>query len=298
VFLPQSSSGAANNLVYATHSKVNSDQGDIKVDWRPNQKDYMTWRFSAGGQDSRGFDTFILLFPPFRTAPFQHGVVNWTRTFGPRLVNEARLGVNHNSLQNGTQDNGLGDYAQELGIKNAGSGLMSLQGFAYAATLGNANDGLQQFFTTNVYHGIDNVTMVLGRHMVKTGGQFIRQQVNTFYSGNNGRTGYINFTGRFTAPNAVNPVPQGLLIGEADFVLGLPTDLGRGVSTGTWGHRSTVWGTYVQDDWRALDNLTLNLGIRWEYHSPWVEVADRQSNFGMFTGQLMLAGQDGNSRAL
>jgi len=298
VFLPQSTSGASNNLVYATHSKTNSDQGDIKVDRRPNQKDYMTYRFSAGAQDLRGFNTFILLFPPFRTAPFQHGVVNWTRTVGPYLVNEARLGVNHNSLQNGTLDNGLGDYAQTLGIKSAGSGLMSLQGFAYAATLGNANDGLQQFFTTNVFHGIDNVTMIFGRHMVKTGGQFIRQQVNTFYSGNNGRTGYINFTGRFTAPNAINPVPQGLLLGEADFVLGLPTDLGRGVSTGTWGHRSTVWGVYVQDDWRAANNLTLNLGIRWEYHSPWVEVADRQSNFGLFTGQLMLAGQDGNNRAL
>jgi hypothetical protein len=298
VFLPQSGSGATNNLVYATHYRTTSDQGDFKVDWRPNQKDYMTFRFSAGAQDYRGFNTFILLFPPFRTAPFEHGVVNWTRTFSSRLVNEARLGVNRNSLQNGTLDNGLGDYAQSLGIRNAGPGLMSLQGFAYAATLGNANDGLQQFFTTNVYHGIDNVTMVFGRHMIKTGGQFIRQQVNTFYAGNNGRTGYINFSGRFTAPNAVNPVPQGLLIGEADFVLGLPTDLGRGISTGTWGHRSTVFGAYTQDDWRAANNLTLNLGVRWEYHSPWVEVADRQSNFGMFSGQLVLAGRDGNSRAL
>jgi hypothetical protein len=109
VFLPQSTTGASNNLVYATHYKTNADQGDFKVDWRPNQKDYMTFRFSAGAQDYRGFNTFILLFPPFRTAPFEHGVINWTRTFGPRLVNEARLGVNHNSLQNGTLDNGLGD---------------------------------------------------------------------------------------------------------------------------------------------------------------------------------------------
>src|SRR5260370_14515309 len=105
--------------------------------------------------------------------------------------------------------------------------------------------------------------MTFGRHMVKTGGQFIRQQVNTFYAGNNGRTGYINFSGRFTAPNAMNPGPQGLLIGEADFVLRLPTHLGRGVITGTWGHRSTVYWGYIQDDWRASNHLTLNLRIRW-----------------------------------
>ncbi len=298
VFLPQATSGATNNLVYSTHSRVIADQGDFKLDWKPNDRDYFTARYSQGAQDSRGFNSFIMIFPPFRTAPFEHGVLNWTHTFGPRLVNEGRFGINRNSLQNGTQDNGLGDYAAGLGIKNAGAGLMSLQGFAYAATLGNANDGLQQYFTTNVFHGIDNVTMVFGRHMVKTGGQFIRQQVNTFYAGNNGRTGYINFTGRFTAPNAVNPTPQGLLIGEADFVLGLPSDLGRGVSTGTWGHRSTVYGLYVQDDWHVTNNLTLNLGVRWEYHSPWVEVADRQANFGLFTGAIMQAGQNGNSRAL
>jgi len=48
----------------------------------------------------------------------------------------------------------------------------------------------------------------------------------------------------------------------------------------------------------VAENLTLNLGGRWEYHSPWVEVADRQSNFALYSGQIELAGQNGNSRAL
>src|SRR5260370_30865939 len=100
----------------------------------------------------------------------------------------------------------------------------------------------------------------------------------------------MNFSGPFPAANAINPT--GTLVGDADFVLGLPADLGRGVSTGTWGHRSTVFGLYVQDDWHATNNLTLNLGVRWEYHSPWVEVADRQSNFDLITGAIMLAGQN------
>ena len=296
VFPQQSVNSLTENLRYTTHSKINSDQGDVKVDWKPAERDYITARFSEGAQDSAGFNSYLLAFPAFRTAPLQHGVLNWTRTINARLVNEARFGVNHNSLVSGNSDNGLGDYAQELGIQNAGSGLLALRGFAYVSALGNANDGVAQSFTSNVYHLADNVTMIFGRHMIKTGGQIIRQQVNTFYSGNNGRTGYINFTGRFTAANAANPA--GTLVGEADFVLGLPSDFGRGLSTGTWGHRSTVFGAYVQDDWRVSNNLTLNLGVRWEYHSPWVEVADRQSNFDLFTGKLELAGKDGNSRAL
>ena len=61
------------------------------------------------------------------------------------------------------------------------------------------------------------------------------------------------------------------------------------------GHRV---GIYAQDDFRVSNDLTLNLGLTWEYTSPWVEKDDRQSNIDLQTGQLLLAGQNGNSRAL
>src|SRR5204863_1989871 len=106
----------------------------------------------------------------------------------------------------------------------------------------------------------------------------------------------MTFGGRFTAANAINT--SGKLVGEADFILGLPDSFGRGLSTGTWGHRKTIYGFYFQDDWRVTDSLTVNLGLRWEYHTPLVEVKDRQANFGLFSGVPQLAGQNGNSRAL
>jgi hypothetical protein len=129
--------------------------------------------------------------------------------------------------------------------------------------------------------------------MMKMGGQLLRQQMNPFYAGNNGRTGFIRFDGRFTGSS-----PSATGLAEADFFLGYPSRAGRGVNTGSWGHRKIILGFYFQDDWRATDTLTLNLGLRWEYHSPLVEVADRQSNFEPFSGKLLLAGKDGNSRAL
>jgi hypothetical protein len=286
------------NYFYSSSSYLKSDQGDLKLDYKPSDKDDLSARYSNGRQDTPSVNTAPYLYNSFNIAPFQNGVINWTRTITPSVVNEARVGVNNLMLNNGGEDKGLGDIASKLGIQNAGSGLLSLQGFAFAGSLGSANIGTQQLFATTTYHYADNLTLIRGRHMMKTGFNILRQQMNVFYSGNNGRSGFMNFGGRFTAGNAIN-IPAGTkLVGEADFVLGLPDDLGRGLSGGTWGQRKTIYGFYFQDDWRITDRLTLNLGLRWEYHTPLVEVKDRQSNFGMFTGELELAGQNGNSRAL
>jgi hypothetical protein len=285
-----------NNFFYSSSSYLKSDQGDFKLDYKASDKDDLSARYSNGRQDTPGVNTAPYLYNSFNIAPFQNGVINWTRTISPRLVNEARVGVNNLMLNNGGEDKGLGDIATKLGIQNAGAGLLSLQGAFFISGLGSSNIGTQQLFATTTYHYADNLTVSHGRHMMKMGTNILRQQMNVFYAGNNGRSGYINFGGRFTAANAINPT--GKLIGEADFVLGLPDSFGRGLSTGTWGHRKTIYGFYFQDDWRVNNSLTLNLGLRWEYHTPLVEVKDRQANFGLFSGEPQLAGQNGNSRAL
>jgi hypothetical protein len=283
------------NYFYTSSSYVKSDQGDFKLDYKPSDKDDLSARYSNGRQDQPGVNSAPFLYNSFNIAPFQNGVINWTRTLSPRLVNEARVGVNNLMLNNGGEDKGLGDIASKLGMQNAGTGLLSITGLTTAG-LGNANIGTQQLFATTTYHYADNLTVTRGRHMMKMGANILRQQMNVFYAGNNGRTGYMNFSGRFTAANAISPA--GKQIGDADFVLGLPTDFGRGLQNGTWGQRKTIYGFYFQDDWRVTNSLTLNLGLRWEYHTPLIEVKDRQANFGLFSGALELAGQNGNSRAL
>ena len=289
------------NQFNASRSQLISDQFDVKVDAKLSDKDDFSARYSWGRQDIPGSNSFPLIFNSFNHAPFQNIVFNWTRSFSPSVVNELRIGANRIVNWNGGEDKGLGNVAEFLGMEQGndrGPGLMELRfSGGLANSIGNANIGTQQNFPNNTFHYADNLTIIRGRHILKTGGQLLRQQMNPFYAGNNGRTGFITFNGQFTAgPNALTPATAGFA--EADFFLGAVARAGRGLNTGSWGHRKYILGFYLQDDWRVTNQLTVNLGLRWEYHSPLVEVYDRQSNFEPFTGKLLLAGKDGNSRAL
>ncbi len=277
-------------------STLTTDQGDIKIDYKPGVADDISFRYSIGGQSRPGTTTFPLSFGRFSESPFQAAVLNHTKTFGSSIVNEARYGVNRITIDNGGLDNGLGDVAEQLGIVGAndrGPGLPQIQfRNGRATSIGATNIGSQALFANTTFHLADNMTVIQGRHTMKFGGQWLRQRMNTLYTGNTGRTGFIRFDGRFTGAN-----PGAVGSAEADFFLGAPSRVGRGV-TSLWGHRKHILGFYLQDDWRVSDSLTLNLGLRWEYHSPLVEVYDRQANFSPFSGELLIAGQNGNSRAL
>lgn len=232
--------------------------------------------------------------------------MDWTHSFGASVVNEVRGGANYVKFNNGGSDNGLGNVAEQLGIQNGndrGPGLLAINlDASVVGGFGNANIGTQQLFANTVLQFDDSLVITKGRHVFHTGFQYWRQRVNSFYAGNNGRTGFMEYSGKYTAGPSANAVAgSGAGAGEGDFFLGLPSDLGRGLDTGTWGQRANIIAGYFQDTWRVSNNLTLNFGLRYETHTPWVEVKDRQSNFAPISGELQLAGKStiySNNRAL
>jgi hypothetical protein len=289
-----------NNQLNASRSMLISDQFDVKLDARVRRNNDVSVRYSWGRQELPVSNSFPLLFGNSTHSPFLNGVINWTRSFGADKVNELRIGGNRSVLRYEGGDNGLGRVAERLGIRQGNErepGLMSIQLTGGLATgFGSALIGTQSASANNTFHYADNLTLVKGRHIVKMGGQLLRQQINAFVAGSSG-SGFIRFNGQYTAgPNAASPASKGFA--EADFFLGTLARAARSGDTGSWGHRKIILAFYLQDDWRATDHLILNLGVRWEYHSPLVEVCDRQSNFEPFTGRLLLAGTEGNSRAL
>ena len=217
----------------------------------------------------------------------QNIALNWTRIFSPTIINEARVGFNRAVFITDVLDwAGLGNGNATLGIAGtqAHAGLSSIALGSGLTSIGN--NGVVEDNVTNTFQYGDTLTISQGSHFMKMGGQWLRYQQNRFYPGNNGLLGLFEYGGTFTGA------------GFADFLLDRLSRKGVGSQTGTWGHRQNRIGVFFQDDFKMRTNLTWNLGIRWEYTSPLVEVHDRQSNFDIATGEQLFAGRDGNSRAL
>ncbi|HTX39262.1 MAG TPA: carboxypeptidase regulatory-like domain-containing protein [Bryobacteraceae bacterium] len=292
-YYPQPTNGnLLNNYQYATHTSTNGDQGDVKVDWNIDDKDRAFARYSESRFDNPTVNTFPLIYNSFATYPTHTGDLDWTRTFGPSLVNEVRAGVNYVFINNGSAANGLANFAQTVGIPGVPSSFlpsMSLSG-GNVASFGTSD--VYQLFADTVMQFEDTLIWTKGSHTMHFGFQAYRYRVDTFYSGNNGIAGTFLFNGQYTsmAPG-VKASPANGGIAEADFLLGLPNEIQGGVNGGTWGQRADSLAAFYQDDWRATSKLTLNLGLRWELHTPWDEVDNRQANFNLVTGAEYIAGQ-------
>jgi hypothetical protein len=298
-YYPQPTSGGLiNNYLYSTHSAINGDQGDAKVDWNISDKDRMFARYSQSFIDNPSTNNLPLQYNSFNNYPAHNGVLDWTRTISPTVVNDARFGVNYVFINNGAASNGLDNFAQTIGLPNIPSAFLPSMSFSGGNASSIGNSDIYQLFADTVIQYGDTLIITKGSHTMHLGFQGQRQRIDTFYSGNNGRAGTFNFDGRYTAgPDATAtatagaPGAPGAGIAEADFLLGLPNDIGGGVNGGTWGQRANIFAAFFQDDWRITSNLTLNLGLRYELHTPWVEVKNRQANFDLSTGQEYIAGQ-------
>jgi outer membrane receptor protein involved in Fe transport len=288
-----------NNGVNTSNSAFNVEQGDLKIDFKATQKDNISYRFTRAYQNNPSSNSQELLSNSIATTPIYNTVGDWSRTIGNNLVNDARFGWSHVTVNNGTGwASNVGQFANTLGIGsgNPGTlpGLLAVNFHNSAlSNLGSAET--TENFDDHVWQAEDGVSWNHGRHNFKFGGQYWRQIIKTFYAGNNGQLGLLDFNGQFTSSGIGGTGGDG----GADFVLGLDDSFGRGVSTGkTWQQASNVIGIYAQDTWRFTDRLTLNLGLRYDAHSPWVEANNQQANYNFATGNIDLAGQNGASRGL
>ena len=211
---------------------------------------------------------------------------NWTRTVSANAVNELLLGYTKVKFETGERTDwaGIGDANATIGIPG-GQAIPGLSGFNIG-NYGFGSNGIQEFNDIKTYQVTEKFSLFKGRHAFKFGGRWLHSSQGFSYSGNEGVLGHFNYTGAFTG------------FAFSDFLLDRVAQKGKGGDTAPFTQLQDRIGIFAQDDFRVRNNLTLNIGLSWEYTSPLVEKDDRQINIDLTTGQILQAGKNGASRAL
>ncbi|MEG9435161.1 TonB-dependent receptor [Edaphobacter sp. HDX4] len=279
-----------------------SNAFDVRGDYNLSDKNQMFARFSyvddpqfipgifGGVADGGSFAQGI------QNAKSNQAVVAWTHVFSPSTINVGRVGFNHlHTTRFGQQGNTMG-IPEQYGFQgipqvpqNGGLPQIVIQGLQ---NLGS-NNYLPSDEVSQTLQVTDDFTKIYGSHSFKTGIEFQRVHFNTlqpaysrgefdFNSNGNGSNGNYagvpgqggDQTGRaqlLLTPIATT-VPNGVsYVGGATSVLA--SNINKTYDTRNY------FAAYFQDDWKISPELTLNLGVRWDYFSPISEANGGQANF-------------------
>ena len=262
-----------------TASEQNVDQFDVKFDWNASAQRQAVrallaadGRFAARRRPScrcrsrRRRTTRSGAWPPTGTASSatRSSTICWSATT-TRLADSFPL-----------DPLGLGDSTTQLGI----AGDQAMRGLTNIRMGNDRHQNRQRrnrhATTANqIFQVNERLTWLRGRHALKFGGSWNYYHMQVALS-------------RQQWPQRVHRLRQLQFHGRA--VCRLPA--GSGVAEGPrlarrrpWTHLQHRIGLFAADDFKITDNLTLNLGLRWAYTSPFVEQDDRQANFDLTNAQ-------------
>ena len=319
---PNANDAAAGyNYVNEPVRQLNETKFDIRIDQTFSAKDNAFARFSydqayswvPGGApslaESNAFGSNERLINHARNV-----AIGESHVFSANTINQATFGYNRIFDYILSQDNGtcasaaLGIPYANLGCPGASTqcapgayscGLVSTIVLGGYWALGDR--GYSPFQGgTNIFSFRDSLDLIRGKHEIKTGIDLRANQMNTgteafqdgfWIIGNGG-----NFSG-YTCPAGATGCTGTPGNPEADLLLGIT---GLAIHDQTFGgtvtgRRWKIYRPFVEDDWRVVPSLTLNLGLAWNMTTAVTEDHGRLANYDLTTGQLLVASQNGVS---
>jgi hypothetical protein len=283
------SSAAQQNLTAIEQQIKDTDQFSLRLDHRFDSGDQLFGRISTFDADevqpfgsSSLQETLVPGFGRTLNTKARNIAISHTRIAGNALLNELRFGWMKVSGGQISQNRGV-DFASQVGLQGVTTDPRDV-GYPQISTRGQYSvfgDPTTFTYRDNQHFEIfDNVLLDRGAHRIKFGGYFFHLRFQPEQPDN--ARGSFTYTGQFTG-NAF-----------ADFLLGYPTTAVSGIGRGDENGRTNWLHLFVQDDWRMRSNLTVNLGLRYEYNQHMRAVDNRLSSVDFETpgGRYVIASDE------
>jgi hypothetical protein len=167
-------------------------------------------------------------------------------------------------------------------------------GLTFSSGIASLSDANSEFNRTRTDALTVSAEIYRGRHNIKAGVDYRRQDYNDLYQQN--PRGVFSFTGAATAGAAASATTTTTSGSDlADFLIGVPDTSSIAYGNADKYFRQPVTDVYVNDDWRVVSVLTVNAGARWEYGAPMTELHGRLVNLDVargFTAAAPVLGND------
>jgi hypothetical protein len=264
---------------------VDENSGNIRVDYIFNDKHRMYARYNRDQGDGLITQNSSLSYVTEGAVP-QNLVVALNSVLSPTTINEAKFGFNGaKSRVNATAPQVPGVDLTGVTLSLSGTvalgGVAGLGGSAGVTSptgqlrLSSALNGRGAPYTNYSLSFIDNLTLIRGKHAVKTGIEIRPIRIKTAYQG--GTTYTISNIQSFLADTPSQVQFNGDTASTSPFT-------GKG---GFSELHQVYYIGYIQDEWKIKPNLTMNYGLRYEYYSPLHEMNDKVLFFDIPTGTLL-----------
>jgi len=281
-FIPDPNSGLS-NFIHAPARHLDTDQITSRFDRRITDQHQFFARYSFHINRQNDPNSFPGLgFAPLETNA--HNVVaSVSSTLRPNVMHELRYNympmiVDLIAFQQGVDINGQAGVRgfEETKRPGVAGAFPDFSWSGYASMNGSAFDQRPKTQSLDVHEVTDNLTWIKGRHIFKFGGKFRYWQ--PLFTDSKQHVGQFAFNGTNTQ-NPASPAGTGDAI--ADHVLGLPRQVTRAFPADTFGGQAKYWHFYAHDDVKLSRQLTVNIGLRYEY-SPWL--SGYRGQVGTFDG--------------
>ncbi len=308
LFPEPNAAGELNNFVRNALAEDNTDNYNGRADWTPSQNNSFFVRYNysnrfrfipgylgglADGSSTSAWGRQYLK---------NHSLVlGWTHVFSASLVNDFRFGWVRN-YSFAEQDpfaltQFAGDFVPGIPINPAVGGGVPLTTFTNYAFLGSP-DFLPKQQVPQQYQYNDTLSLTRGRQTYKMGGSLYLPMRNLFQD-EPGMRGDLTFTGIFTCQrNAASNCVSNTGFPYADGLLGL-VQSNQLTNVHFVDQRLWMLSGFFEDDWKVMPQLTLNLGLRYDFATPALNGKNQMANFDPDSGSLVFARSGGlKSRAL